>query len=526
MPVSRTIPRLVNELAQTYATRTAIVGSGRRLSYSQLRDEVLMVARRLHRLGVKPGDKVAILMGNRPEWISAALAITSIGATTVTLNTWATLPELEYLISHSDTTYLIAYPTFLKADYGRMMGELEPHARRLPSLRGVLGVGDTLPAGWAPLFDGASDSDPSADAEIARAFEAVKPDDIALLLYTSGSTSTPKGVQLRHDHLIENNFNIGERMHLTEDDRLWLAVSLFWGYGSANALMNILTHGACFILQESFDAAAALRLIEEEKCTVYYGTANMAQALLEHPDRLLRDLSSLRTGASNGSPEQLQRVLDLGVKHICNVFGLTETYGFTHITDCYDDLERRLETVGKPLPGVTMRVVSPEDGSELAAGGTGELRVKGYVTPGYYKQEALSAQCIDEQGYFKTGDLVCVDAQGYMQFRGRIKEMLKTGGINVSPAEVESELMGYPGVALAQVVGVPDATRDEIVGAVIVPKAGATLSVDAIIAHCKTRMAAYKVPRLICFAAEADLPLTTTGKIQKNRIAAKFFPAA
>ena len=523
MPVSRTIPGLVNEQARTYAQRPALVGSGHRLNYSELQQEVLKVARRLHRLGVGPGDKVAILMGNKPEWITSALAIVSLGATMVSLNTWATLKELEYLIKHSDSKYLITVPSFLKSNYERMLQELEPLAERFPMLRGVLGVGETLPKNWAPLLDDATDRDTSADDEIARAYNAVGQTDIAFLLYTSGSTSAPKGVQVQHNGLIENPWHIGERQHVTESDRLWLAVSLFWGLGCENAMMNLLTHGGCIVLQESFDAGEALRLIEQERCTLFYGMANMAQAMHEHPDRAMRDISSLRGGMTGGTREQVRRVVELGATQICNVYGMTETYGNSHVTDANDDLERRLTSQGKPLPGVQQRIVSP-DGVEVAVGTVGELRIKGYVTPGYYKDEALTAQSFDEQGFFKTGDLVSEDEDGYLHFHGRLKEMLKSGGINVSPAEVEKVLMAYPGVQLAQVVGVPDATRDEIVGAVIVPKPDTTLNADEIMTYCRTNMAAYKVPRLLRIIEEAELPLTTTGKIQKNRIAAKFFP--
>ena len=538
MPLSRTLPRLLDELAATYGPRPALAGGGRvmvdgllqsvarRLTYTDWKAEALQVARRLYRLGVRPGDKVAILMGNRPEWISACFGISMLGATVVTINTWATVSELEYLLHHSDTTLLIASPAFLKADYGQMLRALEPHATRLPLLRGILGAGHAagaaLPRGWQPLFDGATDTDAAADAEISRAAAAVQPADIALLLYTSGSTSRPKGVQLQHYALIENDWNIGERMHVNADDRVWLAVSLFWGYGCANAMLNLLTHGGSIVLQEWFEPGEALRLIDEEKCTVYYGTANMAQALMAHPARAAHDLSTLRVGGSTGSREQVMRVMELGVKQVCNVFGLTETYGFSHITDAHDDLEHKFNSSGFPLPNVQTRVVSL-DGVDLPPGEVGELRLKGYITPGYYKQPELSAQAFDEQGYFRTGDLVCEDAARYMQFRGRIKEMIKTGGINVAPAEVELLLVAYPGVALALVVGVPDQEREEIVAAVIAAKPGVTLDLAAITVYCKTHLAAYKVPRLLRVINEADLPLTTTGKVQKNRIAAVFF---
>ena len=187
MPTSRTIPRLVNELAAAFGPRPALTGAGRHLNYAQMREEVLRIARRLHGLGIHHGDKVGILMGNRPEWVTSCLAIASLGAVMVSLNTWATTRELEYMLAHSETCLLIASPTFLKSDYGAMLGELEPHAAHLPRLRAILGVGDTLPPGWLPLFDVAGER--AADADLVRLFDAVTPEDIAFLLYTSGSTA-------------------------------------------------------------------------------------------------------------------------------------------------------------------------------------------------------------------------------------------------------------------------------------------------------------------------------------------------
>jgi fatty-acyl-CoA synthase len=346
---------------------------------------------------------------------------------------------------------------------------------------------------------------------------------MAYLLYTSGSTALPKGVQIQHYALIENMWQIGERQHVTEHDRLWLAVSLFWGLGCENALFNLLTHGGCVVLQEHFDAGEALALIERERCTVFYGTPNMAQALHEHPDRPRRDLSSLRGGATIGTPEQIMRVVELGAREICNIYGLTETYGNCNVADAADPLEKRIANVGRPLVGVDQRIVDPETGKVLPSGEVGEIRVKGYVTSGYYKDPERTAEAFDENGYFRTGDFGCLDADGYLHFRGRIKEMVKTGGINVAPIEVEEVLMSHPAVQAAFVTGVPDPVQDELLAAVIVRKNGAALSEREVSEYCRKVLAAYKVPRLIRFVAEEELPLTTTGKVQKNRLAATFF---
>jgi len=519
-PTSRTVPDLIDELARRLPEREALVGGGQRFTYRQLRAETRRIARALHALGVRRGDKVAILMGNRPEWVIADLAITTLGGVMIGVNTWATPRELEYILVHSDAKVLITADRFLKYDYRATLRDIAP---RVPLLERIVCVADDVPDGWLRYADLARLAERVPDSTVDGAQRIIAPQDVAYLLYTSGSTSTPKGVQLQHGALIENMWQIGQRQHVTERDRLWLAVSLFWGLGCENALFNLLTHGGCVVLQERFDAGEALALIERERCTMFYGTPNMAQALHEHPDRTRRDLSSLRGGATIGTPEQIMRVVELGARDICNIYGLTETYGNCNVTDAAEPLAKRLTTVGRPLAGVDQRIVDPETERVLAAGQVGEIRVKGYVTIGYYKDPARTAESFDAHGYFRTGDLGWMDADGALHFRGRLKEMVKTGGINVAPIEVEEILMTHPGVQLAFVTGVPDPVRDEVLGAVIVPKPGAALSEESVCAFCREALAAYKVPRLIRFAAEHELPLTTTGKLQKNRLADTFF---
>jgi fatty-acyl-CoA synthase len=522
MPASRTIPGLLEELAQHFRGREALVGEGRRYTYAALRDEVRAFASGLLALGIRKGDTVAILMGNKPEWVIADLAICSLGAIMVAVNTWVTSRELGYVLAHSDARMLIASDRFLKSDYFSMLETLEPISRSAPRLALIVHVGARGYRNSISFNDVYAAGRGVPDAEIEAATGAVGPGDIAYLLYTSGSSSMPKGVQLQHYALIENMWHIGERMHVTERDRLWLAVSLFWGLGCENALFNLLTHGGCVVLQESFEPGEALRLIEAERCTLFYGTPNMSQALSEHPDRHKHDLSSLRSGGTVGTPEQIKRVADLGAQEICNIYGLTETYGNCTVTDAVEPLSVRLASVGRPLPGVDLRIVEPATGTPLSPGEVGEIRVKGYVTVGYYKDADKNLAAFDANGYFITGDLGLLDAEGRLYFRGRIKEMIKTGGINVAPVEVEETLMAHPAVKLACVTGVPDARRDEIVAALIVCRPGRSVEQADLLAHCRSQLAAYKVPRLMKFISEADLPLTVTGKLQKNRLAELF----
>jgi fatty-acyl-CoA synthase len=521
MPTSRTIAGLLDEQAARFGAREALVGGAARYTYAALRAEVRAFAKGLAALGVRKGDHVAILMGNRPEWIVADLATCALGAVMVAVNTWVTARELCYVLAHSDAKLLIASDHFLRYDYFTLLAELEPLAAALPRLERIVHVGARAYQDSLPFAEVYARGRAVPDDEIARAARAIDPNDVAYLLYTSGSTATPKGVQLQHYALIENMWHIGERMHVTEQDRLWLAVSLFWGLGCENALMNLLTHGGCVVLQEHFEPGEALRLIEAERCTLFYGTPNMAQAMAEHPDRPARDLSSLRSGGTVGSPDQIRRVIELGAHEICNIYGLTETYGNCAVTDAAEPLEIRLTSVGRPLPGVDLRIVD-ESGRALMSGEVGEIRVKGYVTVGYYKDAEKNRAAFDNDGYFVTGDLGLLDETGRLYFRGRIKEMIKTGGINVAPVEVEETLMAHPAVKLACVTGVPDPRRDEVIAALIVCEDGCTVAKAELLAHCRRALAAYKIPRLVKFVREAELPLTVTGKLQKNRLA-EFF---
>ena len=361
------------------------------------------------------------------------------------------------------------------------------------------------------------------DATLALASAHAHPDDVALLLYTSGSTSRPKGVLIQHAGLIENMWHIGERMHIQPGDRLWMAVSLFWGFGCENALYTMYTHGGCLVMQEAFEPAEALRLLATERCTVFYGLPNMVHALRTHPDFPTYDLSRLRTGITMGTPEQITELSETFLPEVTLSYGMTELYGNCSVCDSRTPIERRCAPGGPPLPGVEFKVVEPGTDRRLPAGEMGELRVRGYVTLGYHNDPELTAASFDSEGFFITGDLAVLDAEGWVAFRGRIKELVKTGGINVSPVEVEEVLLQHPMVSEAYVIGLPDPVRGEELAAVVLPKAGADEGLSAaLLAYARANLATYKVPRRFAVVQFEQIPRTTTGKVQKNRLADLF----
>ncbi|MGH7318704.1 MAG: AMP-binding protein [Candidatus Rokuibacteriota bacterium] len=528
-PSSRTLGDLLDEQAAARPRAEAVVSRGERLSYAALKAQADALARALLAAGVRRGDRVAILLPNRPEWLVTAFAAAKVGAITVGISTFSTPREIAWTLEHCRPAAVVTTEAFRGRSFLAPLYELcpelaaaapgAPRCERFPELRAVACVGDRRYDGVYRFADLLARASEVSEAALAAAQAAVAPGDLGYILYTSGSTATPKGVTLAHGGVIENGFNIGERQHLREADRLWLAVPLFWSFGSANALPAIMTHGGAIVLQESFEPGEALALLDEERCSIYYGMANMARAILEHPDRPRRRLLAMRTGLTIGLPEDIQMTMEaVNARELCNVYGSTETYGNCAVTDAHDPLELRLHTQGAPLPGMDIRVVDPTTGRALPAGEVGEFRVKGYLTPGYYNEPGLNRTAFDADGYFVTGDLGCLGTDGRVRFRGRLKEMIKTGGINVAPLEVEGVLLTHPAVKQAYVVGVPDRDRGELVVAAIELHEGAEATAEALVAFCRERLAGYKVPARVVFRKDEEFPRTPTGKVQKPQL--------
>jgi fatty-acyl-CoA synthase len=529
VPASRTLGALLDEVAAARPDAEAVVSRGERLTYAALRERADTLARALLALGVARGDRVALLLPNRTEWLIGAFAAAKVGAATVAISTFSAPREIAWTLEHARPRVILTMEAFRGRGYLSAIHDVCPElarsapgalrSERLPELRAVVSVDDRRHDGvyrWDEFLERGREVRSPA---LAAAQAAVDASDVAFVLYTSGSTATPKGVTLAHGGVIANGFDIGERQRLTSADRLWLAVPLFWSFGSANALPAILTHGGTIVLQESFEPGEALALLDGERCSVYYGMANMARALLEHPDRPRRALAAMRTGLTIGLPEDIRMTIEaVNARQLCNVYGATETYGNCAVTDAHDPLDVRLTTQGLPLPGMAIRVVDPATGQPVPPGEVGEFRVKGHLTPGYYRDPEQTRAAFDAEGSFVTGDLGLLDDDGRVRFRGRLKELIKTGGANVAPLEVEAILMSHPAVKQAYVVGVPDRARGEVGVAAVELREGVTATAEALTAFCRERLASYKVPARIVFRKAGEFPRTATGKVQKPRL--------
>jgi fatty-acyl-CoA synthase len=514
-PFSRTLADLIFEQAERYGARPAVIWQEKVISYAELCAGAARVAASLRSRGIARGDRVGLLINNRPEWLEAFFGTMIAGGVVVAFSTWSTADELDWLLRDSGASRLIALDRFGDNDFAAALHRLVPEAgtgdrwrsARYPALRDIVLLGD----GFDRL---------RAAAPMARQVPGIGPGatDDAIIIYTSGSSSRPKSVPLSHAGIIENGFNIGERQAYRPDDRVLLAPPLFWSYGSANAMSAAFTHGAALVLQGRFEPSEAIDLIERHRCTALYTLPAITSAIVSHASFRRERVRSLRTGLTIGSPQDVVTAATvLGASAICNVYGQTEGYGNCCVTPHDWPLERRAASQGPPLPGVRVRIVDGESGAELPTGEEGMIEVHGYIMRSYLGSSATqTADAITPDGFFRTGDMGRLLPDGTISFSGRVAEMIKKGGINISPAEVEDVLMRHDTVALAGVVGVPDATQGQLLAAFVVPKPGATPRPEDLAAHCRGLASRYKVPDFI--EVRDSLPVTATGKLMRREL--------
>lgn len=519
-----TLNQLLDTAAAEHPETEALVTSSERLTYAEFHDRVREFARGLLSLGVRAADRVGVLVSNRVEWFVATYAAERVGATMVGLNTWYKADELGYALRQADVSTLVTLDSFLGNDYLEMLAEIDPaiaegddirvNSTALPVLQNVVVVGDAPE--WAIPWDGvvarASDV---AEERLAAAAESVEPSDEAYVLFSSGTTGRPKPIVLEHDGLVTNPRSIGSRLGVEEGDRFWLGLPLFFSFAACNESVTAFSHGATLVVQERFDPGEAVDLVREEACTVLYGMGNMFKQMEGLDVDLRRAFDSVRVALAV-APRPVRRRLeeDHGVDRALNGYGLTEVSAICAITHHESPERPRRETVGHPLANVDVRIKDPETDVEVAPGEEGEIRLRSRAMfRKYLKRPEKTRKAFDREGYFRTGDLGWLDRDGRLVFEGRIKDMIKTGGINVSPQEVRRVVSQHPDVDEAVVVGLPDEERDEIVAAAVTPVAGHTVTEEDVVAFCSERMAAYKVPSVVVVRNDA-FPRTDTGKVR------------
>jgi fatty-acyl-CoA synthase len=528
-----TVGGLLDQMAASFPSNEALVypDRGVRYSYSEFNEVCRQVAKGLLRLGIKKGDNISIWAYNVPEWVILQFATAKIGAVLVTVNTSYKSAELEYILSQSDSTTLFMVKSFKDTDYVQVLNEVVPGlglsepgrtaTEKLPFLKNIVFIGDDAPAGMFNFARIVELGREVSDSELAAVEATLGPHDVINMQYTSGTTGFPKGVMLTHYNVVNNGFNIGECMKLTEKDRLCIPVPFFHCFGCVLGVMACVTHGSTMVPVEIFDPLKVLQTVEAERCTALHGVPTMFIAELEHPDFAKFDLSHLRTGIMAGSNcpiEVMKKVIrDMNASEITIAYGQTESSPVITQTRTDDEIELRVTTVGRSLPDVEVKIVDIETGAALAPGRQGELCTRGYhVMKGYYKMEEETARTIDRDGWLHTGDLAVMDDNGYCKITGRIKNMIIRGGENIYPREIEEFLYTHPKISDIQVYGVPDRKFGEQVMAAIKLKPGLDMSEEEVREFCQGRIANYKIPKYVSFVE--SYPMTASGKIQKFKM--------
>jgi fatty-acyl-CoA synthase len=499
-----------------------------RWTYAEFRQQVDAFAAGLIALGLKPGERIGIWSPNNVEWVLTQFATAKAGLILVNINPAYRQHELEYAVNKVGCAALILAPSHKTSDYVGMMQTLAPELERsrpghldlhkLPSLRCIIRLGAEKTPGMLNFDDVAGMATPAQAAEIERLAGVMQFDDPINIQFTSGTTGNPKGATLTHHNILNNGFFIGEAMRLTDQDRLCIPVPFYHCFGMVLGNLACVTHRACMVIPgEGFDPVAVLSAVQEERCTGLHGVPTMFIALLNHPDFARYDLSSLRTGIMAGSPcpiEVMKRVVaEMNQREITIAYGMTETSPVSFQSSVDDPLERRVSTVGRIQPHLEVKIVDA-DGRVVPPGTPGELLTRGYsVMRGYWGDEEQTRAAIDEARWMHTGDLAVLDAEGYCNIVGRLKDMVIRGGENVYPREIEEFLYTHPDIADVQVFGVPDERYGEQLCAWIRLREGAEMTEQDVVAFCTGNIAHYKVPKYIRFIEE--FPMTVTGKIQK-----------
>jgi acyl-CoA synthetase (AMP-forming)/AMP-acid ligase II len=514
-----TIPRMVRAIAPRFGTRDAIVDGEVRLSFADVESGMFAVARSLLARGVTRGDRVALWAPNSASWITIALGIQAVGAWLVPLNTRLKGDEAAFVLDKADARLLFAADGFLGTDYAGAVRAVAPSLRAVGDAVAVPLPGQSTAPRWDAFL---AEGEVVPRTEVEASIAAGSPDDVSDVIFTSGTTGTPKGVMLRHGATLRGYELIAERFGLGEGDRYLIPTPFFHCFGYKAGWLISLLRGATGFPLAVFDADVVLELLERERITHFPGPPTMFSAILDHPRRAAHDLSSLKYGFVGAAtiPEVLVRRMrdELHVPSILSAYALTENHAICTATAPDDDPETVATTVGRPLPEVELLLVD-DDGDEVPVGEDGEILIRSpFRMTGYFEEpEATAAVLVD--GWLHTGDVGRLDERGYLRITDRKKDLFIVGGFNVAPAEVEKALAGCPGVGQVAVVGMPDDYFGEVGAAFVVPRDGAALTVDDVLAYARTHLANFKVPRRVEIVDA--LPVNATGKVLKGELRAR-----
>lgn len=531
--VYQTIGQLLDEQTKKYPKREALVYADRdlRMTYEELNRQSRLVARGLMALGIEKGDHIAVWTTNVPEWVQLQFATGKMGAPIVTVNTNYRASELEYLLKQSDAKTIFLIENYRDHSFIETLQQLCPElehcepgnlqSKRLPLLKNVVVIGENKYPGvlnWSDVLAGA---ERVTEEQLAIRQNTLRHDEVINIQYTSGTTGFPKGVMLSHFNLVNNAVNIAACMNLTQEDRLCIPVPFFHCFGCVIGTLAITSSGGTMVPVQEFSPEEVLRTVEKEKCTALHGVPTMFISELNLQNFSSFDLSTLRTGVMAGSNcpiEVMKAVIEkMGMRDVTICYGQTESSPVITQTRVDDPLHLKVETVGRALPNLEVKIVDPDTGEEVPPKVQGELCTRGYhVMMGYYKNAEETSMAIDSEGWLHTGDLATMDEAGYVRVTGRLKDMIIRGGENIYPREIEEFLYTHPKIFDVQVAGVPDPILGEEVAAWIILRDGEKATAEEIQAYCREKISRQKIPRHIFFIK--DYPMTASGKVQKFKL--------
>lgn len=518
----RTCAQSLAAAASRWQEERAILINGHSWTFRQLWADVRRTASNLKRLGLQRGDHLAICMGNSYEWVTVFLGAGTLGAVTVPVNTRFKAGEFAYCLRQADIRMLAISDRFLKIDFIAMLREIAPGIDAglpdpaFPLLRTVIVFGDDVPLGCLP----ARQLDAPVEEEVDERTQGVSASDVLLIQYTSGTTAYPKGAMLTHNGMLRDAFEFGRRLELRAGDRYFSGRPLFHVSGTTLSLLASIEAGACYLTTSSFDVEQVLNVLDGERCTHTSANDTMFLMMMNHPG-FSRDRIHLRAAMAAAKPAVMQQIYDgMGIEGLCSAYGLSEVSGNCAIAPVDDRQDKRFAGYALPLPGVEIRIVSPDGNRDLPPDEEGEILVRGWnLMKGYYNMPEQTAAAIDRDGWLHTGDFGVRDEDGRLCFVGRLKDCFRVGGENVAPADIEDILQRHPAIREAQVVGVPDPRLGEVAAACVILNDGASASPEEIIAWSRERCANFKVPRYVRMVTSFDgIGMTASSKVQKGKL--------